>query len=246
MKTLCVIPARLSSSRLPRKMLTKVQGVPMVVRTFQGAQACPDIDRIIVATDSDEIAQVLEQVGAEVIMTPENLPTGSDRVAHVAKKFHAYNIIINLQGDEPFIKREMLSALIAPFKQTKPPVMSTVAFPILTREEYENPNFVKVITNQHGNALSFSRAPIPYLRTDTPVEKIPALHHMGLYAYQYDFLLRYTQLPQTPLEKTELLEQLRALEHGYDIRVVKTHHRTLEVNTPEELKMAQSYRLNDE
>ena len=226
-------------------MLAKVQGIPMVVRTFKGAEACKDIDRIIVATDSDEIAKVLKPVGAEVVMTPQHLPTGSDRVAYVAKKFQAYNTVINLQGDEPFIQPEMLSALISPFKETKPPVMSTVAFPILTQEEYENPNFVKVITDQNGDAISFSRAPIPYLRTNTPIEKIPALHHMGLYAYQRDFLLQYTELAQTPLEKIELLEQLRALEHGYDIRVVKTHHRTLEVNTPEELEMAQSYLLKE-
>ena len=244
MKTLCVIPARFASSRLPRKMLVDVQGKPMVVRTFEGAKACPDIDRIVVATDHHEIAQVVEQAGAQVMMTPEDLPTGSDRVAYVAKQFPEYDVVINLQGDEPFIKAAMLSALVSPFAQQDAPVMSTVAFPILTQEEYDNPNFVKVTTDRNGDALLCSRAPIPYLRVDTPIDKIPVLHHMGLYAYQRDFLLQYTQLEQTPLEQTELLEQLRALEHGYRIRVVKTHHRTLEVNTPEELAMAQEYPLD--
>jgi 3-deoxy-manno-octulosonate cytidylyltransferase (CMP-KDO synthetase) len=244
MKTLCVIPARFASSRLPRKMLVDIQGKPMVVRTFEGAQACVDIDQIIIATDSTEIAHVVKQAGAEVMMTPEDLPTGSDRVAYVAERLPQYDVVINLQGDEPFIKATMLSALIAPFAERNAPVMSTVAFPILTQEEYDNPNFVKVITDFNGNALFFSRAPIPYLRIDTPVKQIPALHHMGLYAYQRDFLLKYTKLAQTPLEHIELLEQLRALEHGYDIRVVKTHERTLEVNTPQELTMAQEYPLD--
>jgi len=216
----------------------------MVVRTFEGAQACADIDRIIIATDSQEIAQAVKSTGCEVIMTPENLPTGSDRVAYVAEHFPQYDVVINLQGDEPFIKAAMLSALIAPFSQANAPQMSTMAFPLLTQEEYRNPNFVKVITDHHDHALYFSRAPIPYLRANTPMDKIPALHHMGLYAYQRDFLLQYPKLPQTSLEHIEILEQLRALEHGYAIRVIKTQYRTLEVNTLEELAMAQQYPLD--
>ena len=206
-----------------------------------GAKACKDIDKIVIATDAQEIADVVATAGADVVMTPEDIATGSDRVAFVAKQYPDYDVIVNLQGDEPFIKADMLSALVSPFKEKNTPVMSTVAFPILEEDEYRNPAFVKVIVDKNGNALTFSRAPIPYLRVDMPIKKIPALHHMGLYAYQRDFLLKYTTLEQTPLEQTELLEQLRALENGYKIRVVKTELRTLEVNTPEELEMAQSY-----
>ena len=244
MKILCIIPARIASSRLPQKMLAIIQGRPMVVRTFKGAQYCKDIDRIIVATDSDKISKILKKVGAEVMMTPKNLSTGSDRVAYIAKKFPKYNTIVNLQGDEPFIKPEMLSDLISPFKKDNPPLMSTMAFPILTQKEYKNPNFVKVILDTKENAISFSRAPIPYSRIKIPTQKIPALHHVGLYAYQRNFLLQYTHLSQTSLEKIEMLEQLRVLEHGYDIRVIKTHHRTMEINTLEELKKAQFYKIN--
>lgn len=241
MKTLCVIPARYASTRLPRKMLLEVQGKPMIIRTYQGAITCPDIDRVVIATDSTEIAEVCFAVGAEVMMTPEDLPTGSDRVAYVAKQLPDYDVVINLQGDEPFIKGTMLSALIKPFQEAEPPVMSTVGFPILEEEEYTNPNFVKVLVDQAGDSLYFSRSPIPYLRAEVPFSELPVLHHMGLYAYQREFLLSYTKMPQTQLEKAELLEQLRALEHGHRIRVVKSTERTLEVNTPEELAMAQTY-----
>jgi len=236
MKTLCIIPARLASTRLPRKMLRLVHGMPMIQKTYLGAKGCPDIDKVVVATDSDEIKEVVEAVGAEVIMTDPELKTGSDRVAAVAKTMPEYDVIINLQGDEPFIKPEMLTELITPYKQGENPVMATLAFDMDFENDYNNPNFVKVILDQQGYALYFSRSPIPFIRAEG--ENIPVLHHMGLYAYQRDFLLKYTELKQTPLEKTELLEQLRAMEHGYKIRVSKSEYRTLEINTPEELELA--------
>ena len=243
MKTLCVIPARLSSSRLPQKMLAKIQGVPIIVHTLKRALSCREVNRVIVAIDSIEVSDALKPLGIEMAMTPKYLTTGSDRVAFVAKRFKEYKIIINLQGDEPFIKPTVLSTLISSFKEVKPPVMSTIAFPIINQNEYENPNFVKVVIDQKNNAIFFSRAPIPYLSSNGPIRKIPALHHVGVYAYQRDFLLHYTKLTQTPLEKMESLEQLRVLEHGYDIRVIKSNHRTLEINTPEDLEMAQLYKF---
>jgi 3-deoxy-manno-octulosonate cytidylyltransferase (CMP-KDO synthetase) len=241
MKTLCVIPARLQSTRLPNKMLADVQGQPMIQMTYMGAKKCTGIDHFIVATDSNEIKAIVEAVGGDVIMTDPSIQTGSDRVATVAKHFPEYDVIINLQGDEPFIQAPMLTELISPYSSGENPPMATLAYELFFPEEYENPNIVKVILDQHNYAIYFSRAPIPYPRQRN--QKLPVLHHMGLYAYRRDFLLEYTQLPQTPLEKTELLEQLRALEHGYNIKVTETTHRTFEINTPEELAMAQTFAM---
>jgi len=243
MKTLCVIPARLNSTRLPRKMLSTIRGIPMIQMTYLGAKQCPDVEKVLVATDNEEIAAVIRAVGGEVIMTPENLQTGSDRVAYVAKEYSNFDVIINLQGDEPFIKHQMLSELIKPFSQEKDTQMSTLAYSLKFPEEYIDPNIVKVISDLNGNAIYFSRSPIPYFRQDTG--EIPVLHHMGLYAFKRDFLLKFTQLPQSSLEKIELLEQLRAIENGYKIRVCKTLYRTLEINTPDELARAQLYDLGE-
>lgn len=242
MKSLCVIPARLNSTRLPRKMLAKIGEQTMIEMTHQAAQQCKSIDRVLVATDSEEIAAVIQGQGGEVVMTPAELQTGSDRVAFVAQSFPDYEIIINLQGDEPFIKPEMLSQLIEPFFHDAQMQMSTLAYDLNFAEEYQNPNIVKVILDQHSNAIYFSRSPIPFIRVNT--DSIPVLHHMGLYGFRRDFLLKFTQLPQTPLEKIESLEQLRALENGHKIRVCKTAHRTLEINTPEELAAAQKFILS--
>ena len=179
------------------------------------------------------------EVGGEVAMTPAVLETGSDRVAYVAKEYPSMDVVINLQGDEPFIHPETLAELIAPYQGGENPEMATLGYALDFDKEYHDPGIVKVIMDQKGYAIYFSRAPIPYIRQSG--QSLPILHHMGLYAYQRDFLLEYTNMPQTPLEKTELLEQLRAIENGYKIRVNQTHHRTLEINTPEELQRAQEF-----
>lgn len=242
MKTLCVIPARLNSTRLPRKMLAEINGRPMIQMTYLNARQCKDLDKIVVATDSEEIATRVKEVGGEVIITPANFQTGSDRVAYVAQQFPEYDIVINLQGDEPFIKPHMLSELVSPFTQQNEITMTTLAYDLVFPLEYEDPNIVKVIHDQNGDAIYFSRSPIPYVRQTQ--NEIPVLHHMGLYGYRREFLLKFTELPQSPLEKIELLEQLRALENGYKIRVCKTEYRTLEINTPEELARAQAFALS--
>lgn len=239
LKTLCVIPARLQSTRLPRKMLAKIGDQCLIQRTYLQASQCDALTQLIVATDSPEIAAVVKEVGGEVVMTPAALETGSDRVAYVAKEFSSMDVVINLQGDEPFIRPEMLTELIEPYHQGENPVMATLGNALDFEKEYTSPDMVKVIMDQKGYAIYFSRAPIPYIRQQG--QSLPILHHIGLYAYQRDFLLEYTQMPQTPLEKTELLEQLRAIENGYKIRVNQTYHRTLEINTPEELERAQEF-----
>jgi 3-deoxy-manno-octulosonate cytidylyltransferase (CMP-KDO synthetase) len=237
LKILCVIPSRIGSTRLPRKALLPIQGKPMVQWTYENASRCRTMTKVVVATDCMEIAEVITRSGGTVEMTDPNIPTGSDRAAVVAERYPEMDVIINLQGDEPFIKPQMLDELAQPYLKGDTPEMATLAYPLLPHE-VEDPGIVKIVTDLKLNALYFSRSMIPYPRQKT---EIPLYHHMGIYAFRRDFLLKFTKLPQTPLELTESLEQLRALEHGHRIRVCPTLHRTLEINTPEELERAQEF-----
>lgn len=238
MKILCVIPSRIGSTRLARKPLLPIQGKPMVQWTYENASRCPHFSKVVVATDSDEIASLITNLGGTAMMTDPNIQTGSDRVAAVAREFSDMDVVVNLQGDEPFIKPLMLEQLISPYLAGELPDMTTLAFP-LAKEEFNDPGIVKVITDQHHNALYFSRSPIPYFRAE--VENVPAYHHLGLYAFRREFLLKYCTFKQTPLEKAESLEQLRALENGYKIRVCMTNEKTIEINTKEEWERAQNF-----
>lgn len=238
MKIICIIPSRIGSSRLARKPLLPIQGKPMIQWVYENAKRCKILDKVIVATDSQEIAAVIKSINGDVIMTAPEITTGSERVAAVAEQFTDADVVINLQGDEPFIKPVMLEKLVAPYLAGETPEMTTLAFPLNMETEYRNAGAVKVVTDIHGNAIYFSRAPIPFFRTQV---NAPVYHHMGLYAFRSDFLKIYKTLPQTPLDKAESLEQLRVLEHGYRIRVCLSPERTLEINTPEEYEMAQQF-----
>lgn len=238
MKILCVIPSRIASTRLPRKPLLPIQGKPLIQWTYENAKRCPILSDVIVATDSDEIAAVVKKIGGKFEMTDPELPTGSERVAAVAERYPDMDVIINLQGDEPFIKPQMLTQLVSPYLSGDNPEMTTLAYP-LEEDKYHAPGSVKVITDLNNNAIYFSRSPIPYYRIE---HRAPVFHHMGLYAFRRDFLMLYKTLPQTPLEITESLEQLRVLEHGYKIRVCFTEEKTLEINTPEEYEQAQLFK----
>lgn len=209
----------------------------MIQWVYENAKRCALLADVIVATDSQEIAEVIHRIGGKTVMTDPALPTGTERVAAVAEQYPNADVVINLQGDEPFIKPVMLERLVAPYLAGEKPEMTTLAYP-LAKEKYHEPGTVKVITDLYDNAIYFSRAPIPYYRTD---HQAPVYNHMGLYAFRRDFLLLYKTLPQTPLELTESLEQLRAMEHGYKIRVCFTDEKTLEINTPEEYEQAQSF-----
>lgn len=237
MKILCVIPSRLGSTRLPRKPLALIKGKPMIQHVYEAAIQCPEINRVIVATDSGEIAEVINAIGGEAMMTDSNIETGSDRVAVAADCCPDMDVIINLQGDQPFVKPHMLMQLIAPYVAGENPEMTTLACPLDFATEYTDPSVVKVVMDQSQNAIYFSRAPIPYFRNQLDV---PVRHHLGLYAFRRDFLNTYTTLIPTPLEKAEALEQLRVLEHGYRIKVCHTEHKILEINTPEDLARANS------
>lgn len=236
MRVLCVIPSRIGSTRLARKPLAMIRNKPMVQHVYENALQCPDIDGVVVATDSEEIAQRIQQLGGEARLTPVDCASGSDRVALIAEQFQDMDIVINCQGDQPFVSSLMLQQLIEPYRQGQMPHMSTLACQLPSPNALDDPHIVKVVTDQQGYALYFSRAPIPFQRQAGPV---PVFQHIGLYAFQRDFLLKYTHLPQTPLEKAESLEQLRVLEHGYRIQVRLTSQRPFEVNTPEELAAAQ-------
>lgn len=233
---LCVIPARIGSTRLPRKPLADLGGKPMVQRTYEAALTCTAFAQVVVATDSDEIADVIRLCGGTVVMTDPAIETGTDRVAFVSSQYPDMDVVVNLQGDEPFVTAEMLMALVQPYLNGESPLMTTLANPLDFKTQYHSPDAVKVIVDKHFNALYFSRSPIPYQRDI--IEHLPVYHHQGMYAFTRDFLKTFRALPQTLLERSEKLEQLRALEHGYAIRVCVTPHKTIEINTPEELAAA--------
>ncbi|MES2216899.1 MAG: 3-deoxy-manno-octulosonate cytidylyltransferase [Pseudomonadota bacterium] len=239
MKTLCVIPSRIASTRLPRKPLLNIQGKPMIQWVYENASRCKAIAKVVVATDNEEIATIIKNCGGEAIMTDPDLPTGTDRVAAVAADFPDMDVIINLQGDEPFIKPRMLEQLLSPYLGGELPDMTTLAYPLDMDKKYLDAGTVKVITDIHQNAIYFSRAPIPFFRFNH--QAAPVYNHMGLYAFRRDFLLTYRYLKPTPLELIESLEQLRVIENGYKIRVCLTEEKTLEINTQEEYEQAQDF-----
>lgn len=239
MRILCVIPSRISSTRMPRKPLLAIQGKPMIQWVYENAARCPAIANVVVATDSEEISALIQGIGGTTIMTDPDIQTGSDRVAVAAEYYPDADVVINLQGDEPFIKPRMLEQLISPYMAGESPDMTTLAHPLDRQMHYTHPGAVKVVTDRQGNALYFSRSPIPYFRTQE--QHAPVYHHIGLYAFRRDFLMTYRTLPQTPLEKIEALEQLRVLEYGFKIRVCLTEDKTLEINTPEEYEQAQKF-----
>jgi 3-deoxy-manno-octulosonate cytidylyltransferase (CMP-KDO synthetase) len=243
MNILCVIPSRIASTRLHRKPLALIQGKPMIQRVYEKAIQCRDFSDVVVATDSEEIANLIRSLDGKVVMTDPQIKTGSDRVAAVAEQFPNANVVVNLQGDEPFVRPEMLSALVAPYLAGETPEMTTLACPLNYETEYTNPNFVKVLINHLGYAMYFSRSPIPHFRQQQviPLESVPVYHHQGVYAFRRDFLDIYKNLSQTSLEIVESLEQLRVLENGYAIKVCVTPYQTLEINTEEELILAQKF-----
>jgi 3-deoxy-manno-octulosonate cytidylyltransferase (CMP-KDO synthetase) len=232
-KILGVIPARFASSRFPGKALAEIAGKPMIQHVFERASMARYLTRVIVATDDDRISGAARSFGAPVRMTRADHPSGTDRVAEVASAEDA-ELVVNIQGDEPLIDPTAIDAATLGVLGDPDIPMGTLAKRIENPEEIDNPNVVKVVRDTAGNAIYFSRCPIPYVRG----ERSPGLHykHVGLYVYRRDFLLGYSSLPVGPLERAERLEQLRALENGHKIRVVETEYESLGVDTPAELE----------
>ena len=241
MKLLAVIPARYSSSRFPGKPLVMIGDRPMVQCVYEAAQSCTAFSQVIVATESEKIADCVRAFGGVVEMTRSDHETGTDRVAEVAERYPEMEAIANIQGDQPFVTEEMLNQLMAPYLLGKKPDMTTLACPLTGDDSASDPNTVKVLCDHHGQALYFSRAPIPFYRHQpSSHQPLPVYHHLGLYAFRRDFLSHYAELAPTPFEQCEALEQLRVLEHGYRIVVCPTASSIFEINTPEDLAKAQS------
>lgn len=231
MKIVCVIPARYASTRLPGKPLADIAGKPMVVRTYERALLAKKPSEVIVAVDDERVLSAVQSAGGKAVMTAKNHPTGTDRLAEVAEKFPDADVIINIQGDEPLIDPQIIDALAQVFVDDESLQMATVKTP-MTEEEKNKPGNVKVVTDKNEFALYFSRSLIPYPRENTGVT---VYKHIGIYGYRRDFLLQYAKLQPTPLEQTESLEQLRALENGYKIKVITTDKHFVGVDTPEDL-----------
>jgi 3-deoxy-manno-octulosonate cytidylyltransferase (CMP-KDO synthetase) len=237
-KTAIVIPARWASTRLPAKPLLPLGGIPLVRHVWERCRKVRGADAVIVATDDMRIAEVAFEFGAEVAFTSPKHPSGTDRIAEVAKKLAGFDIVLNVQGDEPFIQPALVEKLAEVLRKDRSIQMSTAAC-ALDPADLENPNCVKVVTGLDGNALYFSRSPIPCDRDgDTQPKR---WRHLGLYGYRRKFLLEFVRWKQTPLEKSEKLEQLRALEHGAKIRVVPAKPVGPGIDTPADLEAAERY-----
>jgi 3-deoxy-manno-octulosonate cytidylyltransferase (CMP-KDO synthetase) len=239
MKVIGIIPARYGAVRFPGKALADIGGQPMIQRVYERACQVSLFHNVIVATDDERIDQAVKKFGGHVRMTSADHATGTDRIAEVARTLDA-DVIVNIQGDEPLIEPEMIAQVVQPVLDDADTAIGTLKHRIKTVEELFNPNAVKVITDPQARAIYFSRSPIPYLKgKDMRGEAFGSwtfFRHIGLYAFRRKFLLRFVELPQTPLEKIEGLEQLRALEHGYTIKVIETTHTSIGVDIPEDVE----------
>lgn len=237
MTSVCIIPARFASSRLPGKPIALIANKPMIQWVYEQAVKADMIDRVIVATDHEKIKEVVELFGGEVFLTDPNLSSGTDRVAKAVLNINT-DVVLNLQGDEPFVEPELLDKLVLIFSD--PDIyMATPIRKIKSNEELNDPNSVKVVKDMNNYAMIFTRSTIPFLREYNSgewVDKFSYYKHIGIYAYRKSFLNKLTTLPESPLEKAEKLEQLRVLENGYKIYTIETEYESVSVDTPEDLK----------
>lgn len=246
MKITAVIPARFASTRFPGKALAEIGGKPMIQHVYERTSQAKLVSRVIVATDDQRIADAVRMIGGEAIMTSGSHETGTDRLAEVAHGLDA-DIIVNVQGDEPLIYPDMIDQAIQPFLEDSELQMGTLKTRIKCLHDFLSPNVVKVVTDNLGNALYFSRSPLPFFRDkwkDLKDEsfccgKLLCYKHVGLYVYRRDFLLKFASMPPTFLEISEKLEQLRAVENGVRIRVIETEFESIGVDTPDDLAKAQ-------
>jgi 3-deoxy-manno-octulosonate cytidylyltransferase (CMP-KDO synthetase) len=234
MRVVGLIPARYASKRFPGKALADLHGKPLLQHVVERAGQAKCLSEVVVATDDGRIAEAVRRFGGQVRLTAATHPSGTDRIAEVARDLTC-DLVVNIQGDEPLIIPAEIDAAVAPLLGDSTILMGTLACP-LALEQAADPNAVKVVVGANGFALYFSRAPIPYLRDGHAGGPSPYLLHIGLYVYRREILLRLAGLAPTPLEERERLEQLRALEHGVRIRVVMTDHPSIGVDTPEDLE----------
>ncbi len=242
MKYIAIIPARYASTRFPGKPLAILGGKPVIQRVYE--QVSSVIQDVYVATDDQRIYDAVEAFGGKVIMTSPNHKSGTDRIEEAYNKIQGeWDVIINVQGDEPFIQPSQIESLCHCFDSPETQI-ATLGKPFESMEAVENPNSPKIVTDNNGFALYFSRSVIPYVRgkeSSEWLQHFPYLKHLGLYAYRTEVLHEVTQLPQSSLEIAESLEQLRWLQNGYRIRVGQTDVETVGIDTPEDLERAESF-----
>ena len=240
MKIVAVIPARYQSKRFNGKPLALIAGRPMIQHVVQQAKACNEVDEIYVATDDKRIYECVQGFGGTAIMTRENHQSGTDRIAEAVETIQLadQDIVVNIQGDQPIFQPSMLTDLVEALTKNPTVPMSTLMYKIIDDQELHDTNKVKVVVDNNGCALYFSRSPIPFYR-DEPTKKRIHYKHLGLYAYRKEFLLAFTRLSYGRLEHVEKLEQLRALEHGFKIKVAETIFDSIEVDTPEDIKIVE-------
>ena len=235
MNIFAFIPARYQSSRFPGKPLAMIAGKPMIQHTYERALACPELSAVYVATDDDRILECVKGFGGKALMTRGDHVSGTDRIAEAAQKIGVedQDLVVNIQGDQPAFQPEVVSAMIAPLVADETIPMSTLKCRIRDENDVTNPNHVKVVTDNRGFALYFSRCPIPFCRDANPGQ----VHykHLGFYCFRMNFLLKFTALPEGKLESLEKLEQLRALENGYRISVPESMYDSIEVDVPDDV-----------
>jgi 3-deoxy-manno-octulosonate cytidylyltransferase (CMP-KDO synthetase) len=234
-RVVVIIPARYESTRLPGKPLADLHGRPMIQHVYERAQRARHVDRVLVATDDERIRAAVAGFGGDVVMTSGAHRTGTDRLAEAASRLDA-DVVVNVQGDLPLLDPAMVEAALAPLRADAGLPMATIKTAIVSREEWENSNVVKVVCDAEGYALYFSRSSVPHHRDSVGF----GFKHIGLYVYRRDFLLTFARLAPTPLEQAEQLEQLRALEHGFRIKVAEVASASIEVDTPSDLERARA------
>src|SRR6202012_3386455 len=238
MKVLGIIPARYASSRFPGKPLVDIAGKSMIHRVYEQAKKCPNLTEVIVATDDTRIYDHVLGFDGEAIMTSPDHQSGTDRCAEVAQQHPQYSVIINIQGDEPYIDPEQITKLAACFNNAETQI-ATLIKKIQNEQELFNVNSPKVLINKLSEAIYFSRSPLPHIRGQEQqnwLQHFTYFKHIGIYGYRADILQQITKLPVSSLEKAESLEQLRWVENGYKIKVAETELETHAIDTPEDLK----------
>lgn len=237
-KVIAIIPARYHSNRFEGKPLAPIMGRPMIQHVVERARQVELLSRVVVATDDERIAAAVRSFGGEVVLTRPDHATGTDRLAEAASliDISEQDIIVNIQGDQPLFPAEVVAQVAGPMLQDPSLPMATLIYKIVRPEEINDPNHVKTVFDRHGNALYFSRAPIPFQRNPDESDRPTYYKHLGFYAYRKGFLLTFVGLPEGEWERFEKLEQLRALEYGYRIRVVLTGHDSIEVDTPKDIE----------
>jgi 3-deoxy-manno-octulosonate cytidylyltransferase (CMP-KDO synthetase) len=236
-EVLAVIPARYGSHRFPGKPLSDLCGKPVIQHVYERAAQARSVDEVVVATDDHRIFEAVGAFGGQAMMTASTHLSGSERVAEIIRRLPAVKVVINVQGDEPFVEPAAIDALVDPLLTAEGPAVTTLREPLDPARDLSDPHVVKVVTDLHGNALYFSRAPIPHCQGRLP----SSVHrHVGLYGFRRDVLLWYAGLPASPLEGAEGLEQLRLLENGVRIAVLESRFHTLSIDTPADLERARA------